>query len=268
MYIETKDSADSKTARSDRFDREVTHTTGAIILNASESLHLEQVAEIIIADGIAVIPFNGIYALCGNWDNPGAAHAIIEAKNRPENKNLIAIYPPEDVSLYADLSQVPYSEDQIVALWKYVHALGIILPVSSQSPESLRVVNGDRVTLLNIWTEYRPLRTMMGHFRKLGGRGLVGTSANKSGEGVHFDANSLLLDFRYDVQAVVMADFSHLPHGCQVSTTIIDLTGDRPELYRKGSVSELELRPALRFHGFPDLHVRDDVTSVSPRRSP
>ena len=234
-------------------------------LSALEDAHLLRTAQIIRAGGIIAFPFNGVFGLFGDWDNPAAAEAIIEAKNRPKDRKLIAVHIPERVDLYADLACIPYLKENIVALWRSIHALGIILPASAQSPEGLRIVEDDQETLLTIWTEYSPLRTMMGYFQELGGRGLVGTSANKSGEPTHFDPDSLWADFYQNVQAIVVDRFDHLPKNRKKSTSIIDLTNNHPRLHREGNVSKDEIREALKRHKFPELVVGRDVITVKGR---
>lgn len=239
--------------------------TSAEKLSVHESAHLKRTVEIIRAGGIVAFPFNGVFGLFGDWDNPNAAQAIIDAKNRPQDKKLIAVCTPERVVLYTDFDKVPYPKDNITALWRSIHALGIILPASSDSPKDLKVTGDNQETLLTIWTEYSPLRITMDYFHQLGGRGLVGTSANKSGEATHFDPDKLWSDFYQDVQAIVFDRFDHLPEHRRKSTSIIDLTGQRPRLHREGNVSEDEIREALRRHNFPELMIGSDVIVVKGR---
>lgn len=243
-------------------DRRVTY---APRLLASDMEHLRRVAEIIRDGGIVAFPFNGIFGLFGDIDNLHAAEAMIEAKGRPRDRKLIAVSTPETIDQHADLDRIGHLKHNLVALWKDIHALGIILPASTYAPYHLTVGEGLDRTILTIWTEYPSLRTMIERFHSLGGRGLIGTSANKSGEPTHFDPDSLYLDFKTDVQAVVYDRFDHLPLQRKKSTTIIDLTNHSPRLHREGNVSEEEVRQALRKHGFPELVVGRDVITVRGR---
>ncbi len=236
-------------------------------LSVAEPEHLVQTAAIIREGGIVAFPFNGVFGLFGDIDNAATAEAIIEAKDRPKDRKLIAVCTPETIDQLADLSRIRIPTERLIALWRDIHALGMILPASSQSPSHLVVGEGTDSTILNIWTEYLPLRTMMGHYYSLGGRGLVGTSANKGGEATHFDPDSLYIEFRSNVEAVIYDHFDHLPIQRRRSTTIIDLTNHRPRLHREGNVSETELREALRRHNFPELWVGRDVISTRGRAS-
>lgn len=238
-------------------------------LSVGEDSHLRQTVNIIKAGQIVAFPFNGIFGLFGDIDQPSIVDAIIKAKNRPEDRKFIAVVIPElFLDEYVDLTRTPHKRDNILELWSNIHALGIILPASEGAPPHLIVGEGNEATILNIWTEYHPLRRMLEYFRTLGGRGLIGTSANKSGEPTHFDPDSLWSDFQGDVQAIVFDRFDHLPEYRKKSTSIIDLTNDHPRLFREGNVSEKEIREALERHSFPPLIVGRDVIIVRGRTSP
>lgn len=234
-------------------------------LGADNKLHLERAAQFIKRGGIIAFPFNGIFGLFGDIDNPDSYSRIIIAKNRPEDKRLIAVSPPENVGRFVDFSRQPYPEGQIKTLWKEVHALGIILPASECIPKELTVGEVGKETLINIWTEYHPLRNFFEYLENLKIRGLVGTSANKSGQPTHIDANDLWCDFNLDVDAVVETSFDNLPAVRKKSTSIIDLTSEPPRLHRLGNVSEEELQEVLEKNGFSRLAVQRDFISVRGR---
>lgn len=225
-------------------------------LDASNEQHLRKVAEIMKAGGIVAFPFKGIFGLFGDADNEEAAEKIINAKSRPEDKKLIIVSDPDHVDEVVDLSKLAFPKEKIVALWRSIHALGIVLPAATTAPDHL-VTRGEINTVVLIWTEYEPLITVMGHFRKLGldRRAFVGTSANKSGMPTRYEFDLLWQDFSRDVDAIVEANFDHLPAARKKSTTIVDLTGSNPRLHRPGNVDEAELREALIRHGFPELVV-------------
>lgn len=230
-------------------------------LDASNEQHLRRVAEVIKAGGIVAFPFNGIFGLFGDADNEEAAEKIINAKNRPKDKKLILVPDLGHIEELVDLRKVNFPVDRILSLWRSIHALGLILPAATTAPGHL-VIKDEIDTVLPIWTEYKPLITMMGHFRKLGHRALVGTSANKSGMPTHYEFEPLWQDFSHDVDAVVEANFDHLPPTRLKSTTVVDLTNSHPRLHRLGNVDEEELREALAKNGFPELVVLRDIIQV------
>ncbi len=237
----------------------------AQIFNAANPGHLKEVAGIIKNGGIVAFPFNGIFGLFGDVDNLKAANKILKAKNRPKDKNLIIVFEPERLPEFINIPKVKYSKTKIIKLWKEIHALGIILPANETAPKNLVIKSGGLTTILPIWTEYKPLRTLLKYFQNIGGRAFVGTSANKSGQPTHFKVDSLISDFEKDVDAIVTDSFDHLNPTRLKSTTVIDLTNGSPRLHRLGNVEELELEILLKKHGLPQIIKQRDIIVVQGR---
>lgn len=244
---------------------EVQTTREALYLSSGDKSHLRKVAEIIKKGDIVAFPFNGVFGLFGDIDCIKAEELILDAKNRPADKKLIQVCLPEYVKEIADFSRINFREEQVVKLWRDVHALGIILPAATTAPYHLVIRENSYATVLPIWTEYPPLRYMLEHFRKLGGRALVGTSANRMGQPTNWRFNELKEDFHFSVYALVEDDFSHLPEIRRRSTSVLDLTRENPRLHREGNVTEEEIKVALEKHGFPPLCIGRDVITVRPR---
>lgn len=236
--------------------------TGAEELRAYSEDHLKKTAEVIAQGGITVVAFNGVYGIFGDADNPLATEKIHEAKDRPIDKKLILVSDPNHLDEHVDFSMCSYSLDQIANLQRSLHALGIILPASNKAPKNL-VVND---TVLSIWTEYYPIQRILNHFRGLGGRALVGTSANKSGQSTHHNENDVWQDFRKDVDLVVLDNFGHLPSLRRRSTSVIDLSTNAPILHRDGNTTVQEIQTALSLNHFPELFVPGQVLKVNPRK--
>ena len=234
-------------------------------LLATDKLHLQRTAEILVEGGIVVMAFNGVYGIFGDADNPEVVKRIIDAKNRPPDKKLILVAAPEDLPEHVDFEKSPFSHQQIVQLQREVHALGVILPASKNAPQHL-VVKGETDTILSVWTEYDPVRSAMTYFRGFNRRAFVGTSANKAGEPTHHRAHEVWEDFKFDVNAVMIDSFDHLPEHRRKSTSIVDLTKSTPRLHREGNVTKDEVQEALKKHGFPELYVGLDTIKVQPRR--
>lgn len=204
---------------------------------------LTELAKIIKNGGVIAFPFNGIFGLIGDNDNKQAYEKIYIAKNRPKEKKLVKIIPPELIHHHANIASLPVSQDQLVSFWKDIHALGIILPAKNSAE-----------TILNIWTEYEPLRKLFEEFQKQGGRAFVGTSANKSGRSTHTSFDSLWNDFKFDIDAMVEADFDHLDKDRKKSTTVIKFDNQKVFIHRSGNVNESELVQFMKKHQLPDLN--------------
>lgn len=235
-------------------------------LDSENVLHIQKVAEMIMGGEVVAYPYNGIYGLFGNIDDFKVVDKIHEAKERPRDKKLVATWLPEYIHEIADFEKMNFSEERVVEIWKNIHALGLIFPALKNAPSHLVIGEEDNSTILSIWTEYAPLRYLVEHIRKLGGRGLVGTSANKSGQATHYNYEELYQDFKYDVAGIVKADFSHLPEIRRKSTSVVDLTNKDPRLHREGNVPEAELREILEKYKLP-LHIGRDVIVVRGRKS-
>lgn len=231
-------------------------------LSAKSAGDIKKAALIIKQGGIIAFPFNGIYGLFGDVANKRSADKIFKAKNRPRDKNLIIVSLPEHIDEHSDFSKVNFSHPQLVKLLKEIHALGVILPALETAPNHL-ILKGDGLkTVLSIWTEYAPLRALLGELRKLGVKSMVGTSANKNGQPTHYKFETLWKEFKRDVEAIVEADFSHLSVDRYKSTTVLDMSEKRPRLHRLGNVSEAELKQQLKKHEFLKLTKLRDVIVV------
>lgn len=233
--------------------------------------HLRRAAEIIENRGVIAFPFNGVYGLFGVKDDLAVAERIHQIKQRPLDKKLVLVTLPQMLHSSIDINKFYYPIDKIVQILETVHALGVITPASESVPGHLINKRGDSATVLTIWTEYWPLREVLGKLAEGGIGGLVGTSANKSRQGTHTVAESLWDEMHEELDAVVMASFDYLPERRKRSTSIIDLTfsdgtGYRPRLHRIGNLTQRELDKALVKAGLPVSLVDQDTIIVKPRR--
>ncbi len=213
-------------------------------------------AHLLHRDNVGVIAFNGIYGIFADAQSRTAYKRILAIKNRPNERNLVLVVAPEYLHEEVDFSRAHYSQEQVIALQRSVHALGVILPAGRKAPLHLIVTQEDQQqTILSIWTEYPPLRRLLELFREHGGRSLVGTSANRSGHPTHYETHAAWQDFNADVDFFLEDDFTALPEIRRRSTSILDLTHPRPRLHRLGNVSKEEIQEALLKYNFPDLFV-------------
>jgi tRNA A37 threonylcarbamoyladenosine synthetase subunit TsaC/SUA5/YrdC len=231
----------------------------------SEPADRAHAAEALAAGEIIVSAYNGIFVLLGDADDPRAPGKIAEVKERPRAKGVALVCPPEllaeHVALDAPVLRTAYRFDAVVALWKSVHALGVILPAGPGAPA--HVVQAG--TILNVWTEeppLSPLRQLVLELRRFGRRALVGTSANLTGRPTITDVDEVQLAFGGRVPLMLLDDTARVPPGRRRSASIVDLTGLRPRLVREGSVPAQELRAALRLRELGELHVAPDVPRV------
>lgn len=245
-------------------------------LDAGDLKDIFQAAELVAKGKIVAFPFNGIFGLFGRIDKEEVAERIMTVKNRSSEKTLVTVIMPELLASHTNLKMFPYDINQVRNLITSVHALGVIIPASKKVPRHLikQDENSGLDTLMTIWTEYRPLREFVQRLKVLGIKGLVATSANKSGEPAHVDPDELWEDFKSDLDAVVTADFKNLPKFRRKSTSIIDLTYRYvetgkivPKLFRLGNCSKEEISQALLDNGFSELFVNGTIKIVRSRGS-
>src|SRR6266436_1453850 len=72
-------------------------------------------AHLLTENKVGVIAFNGIYGLFTSVDDEAAHLRILHIKNRPHDKNLVVVTPPEHLDEHVDFSQTYYSQEQVVA---------------------------------------------------------------------------------------------------------------------------------------------------------
>lgn len=239
----------------------------AMRFSEKNPLHIDYAADLLAKKNkIGVIGFNGIYGLFTNVESRAANARIRFIKGRPEEKKLVLVTPPEYLHEYVDFSRTSFSHEQVIKLQKSLHALGVILPASDRVPGHILESVNDQKTVLSIWTEYGPIRKLMESFREQGGRALAGTSANISGQPTHIDIKSAWKDFNGFVDFTIEGDYSYLPEIRRQSTSIIDLTKDRPRLHRLGNVTQEEIVEGLRKFDFPDLQIeKEKLLLVRPK---
>jgi tRNA A37 threonylcarbamoyladenosine synthetase subunit TsaC/SUA5/YrdC len=222
-------------------------------------------ADALAAGEIIVIPFNGIFVLVGNADDASVPEKIAVAKQRPRAKGVALVCPPELLAEYIALEELePFERTlaQVQALYLALHSVGVILPAAgSRAPR--HVVQA--TTILNVWTEQRPmspLRELVLELRQRGLRALAGTSANQSGWPTITDPGEVTSVFAHRVPMILLDNFDTVAPARRHSATIVDLTWARPRLVREGSVRAAELRTELLRQDLGDLEVPPNVPRV------
>jgi len=216
--------------------------------------------EQLLSGEIIATAFNGIFALVGDADDPRVPRKLAAAKGRPRAKGVALICPPE--SLREHVAQSDHPLATVEALYRSVHAVGLILPAAEPGAPRLAV---QAQTILNVWTEERPrshLRELVLELRRRGRRALVGTSANVTGRPTISDPAESEAVFGDRVAAMLLDSFDHVPPERRRSASIVDLTAAPPRLVREGSVPAGELRAAMRAVGLAELTVPLDVARV------
>jgi tRNA A37 threonylcarbamoyladenosine synthetase subunit TsaC/SUA5/YrdC len=241
------------------------------MLRLTDPTHRAEAVDHLIAGEIIVTAFNGIFVLVGDADEPTVAQKVAAAKGRSQAKGVALVCPPEflaeHVALNAPALQKTYPFARIEALYHAVHAVGLILPAALPGAPPHVVQEG---TILNVWTEERPvspLRQLVLELRRRGHRALAGTSANRAGEPTITDPTRVTEVFADRVPLMLLDTVDGVPPERRRSASIVDVTGPIPRLVREGSVPAEELRVELRHLGLGELHRRERDSRIGEARA-
>lgn len=217
-------------------------------------------ADLLVAGELIVVYFQGTYAFLCDADASAPAEKIFEIKNRPREKGLSLVVDPAYLIDFVDLSHPAFNRfplERCEKLQRSLHAIGLVLPAGTNAPADL-VQSG---TILNVWTEYPPqfpLSQLVRFARAKGLRGFKGASTNLSYEPTYSTVDQVLAQFDGSIP-LILDGAERAPLERRKSTTLIDLTGERPRMIRAGNVSADEVQTALDQVGFGQLAIDPQV---------
>ena len=189
---------------------------------------VERGISILRRGGIVAFPTDTVYGLGASIRLPRAVERVYEVKRRPRDMALPV--------LLADASQLPEVAESIPAVaWRLIHrflpgALTIVLPKAKSVPDI--VAAGGTTIAIRIPNHPITLALIRGL-----GAGLVGTSANVSGQPSPLTASEALCQLGDEVDLII--DGGPCPGGKE--STVVDVTTERPVVLRQGAVSIEEL---------------------------
>ena len=189
---------------------------------------VERGISILRRGGIVAFPTDTVYGLGASIRLPRAVERVYEVKRRPRDMALPV--------LLADASQLPEVAESIPAVaWRLIHrflpgALTIVLPKAKSVPDI--VAAGGTTIAIRIPNHPITLALIRGL-----GAGLVGTSANVSGQPSPLTASEALCQLGDEVDLII--DGGPCPGGRE--STVVDVTTERPVVLRQGAVSIEEL---------------------------
>jgi tRNA A37 threonylcarbamoyladenosine synthetase subunit TsaC/SUA5/YrdC len=235
-------------------------------LRLRDPAHRREAVDALIDGQIIVTAFNGIFVLVGDADEQSVAQKVAGAKKRPQAKGVALVCPPEFLAEHVALNSLVLPTISPLAriedLYRSVHAVGLILPAALPGAPPHVVQEG---TILNVWTEERPvspLRELVLELRRRGRRALAGTSANRAGEPTIADPARVADVFADRVPLMLLDTVDGVPPERRRSASIVDLTGSIPLLVRQGSVPAEELQAEMRRLELGELAIAQNLTRV------
>jgi len=184
--------------------------------------------KIVKAGGIIAFPTDTIYGLGANVYDDKAINRIYEVKQRPRHMPLPILLSDE-----SQISIVAASVSQIAQLLiKSFWPGGLTLVLSRAASFKGSVLLGGNTVAVRIPNHIVPVTII-----REAGVPLVGTSANISNKPGALTAEEVEVQLGNDVDIIV--DGGKCPGGLE--STVIDLTGETPEILRRGAVSEEQI---------------------------
>ena len=192
---------------------------------------LVKVAEIVKAGGVVIYPTDTVYGLGADPFNSEAVIKVYRVKRRSFRKPLPILVSSVDYA-HRIVYITPCAEKLMRAFWP--GALTLVLPKKENVPKE---VSCGRESL----AVRMPKHTVALLLIELCGGCLIGTSANISGKESPKTLREALLQVGSEVDAAV--DAGPCPYG--IPSTVVDLTGKKPTILRKGPITKRDLEEVL-----------------------
>lgn len=228
--------------------------------------NIEEITHLINSDAICVMPYGiksrRIFAIVGSAHSKYVINRMLKIKKRNSSDALAISGIPEVAPIVAKLNKTPalvkaakrigVSEEEIIKLCFTIGGVGLVLASQDWLPKEVTRTrpDGQRTVLIageDTDEEYDIFPKVYKNLIKKFGKVMVGTSANISGDDTYHileqDKALLKLSPYVDVFIYDRLNFDVNPIFRNLtSTTMIDLTGDRAEVVRWGSVHPQRFR--------------------------
>jgi L-threonylcarbamoyladenylate synthase len=193
---------------------------------------LDHICAALLADELLIYPTDTLYAVGGLAHSSGAALRVRDAKAREPGKPL-PLVAADLAQVHTVCAAVPEDAARLgAAFWP--GPLTLVLTAAAGLPQEVTAGTGTVAVRVPSLELTRRLCTLAG--------ALVSTSANRAGEPAG-------LTFAEAVEAVgrhVACGIDGGPGGRGIPSTIVDLTGEEPQLLREGAVVWEAVRRVLR----------------------
>jgi L-threonylcarbamoyladenylate synthase len=239
-------------------------------LLAPDEAGLARAAELLRAGKLVAFGTETVYGLGADATNAAAVAGIFEAKGRPRFNPLICHYPSAEDAFRHVIAD---ERARHIANTFWPGPLTLVLPRHPDCPVAL--LTGAGLDTLAVRVPGHQLALSL--LRRVG-RPVAAPSANRSGQVSPTSAQHVLDGLRGRIAAILESGTSQVG----VESTVLDLTGEQPELLRPGGITEEDLTAQLgpihrglphtvlrspglmASHYAPALPVRLDALDVAP----
>lgn len=218
---------------------------------AEQAAVYEEAGAVIRAGGTVVFPTETVYGLGADALNPAAVAAIYRAKGRPSDNPLIIHVADYDLS--AIVREIPPVARQLMELY-WPGPLTIILKKQPAVPD---VTTGSLDTVGVRMPDQEAALALIRASRRF----IAAPSANISGRPSPTTFGRCVEDLDGRVDRILGMD----PSRVGLESTIIDVTGEVPELLRPGAITREMLEAAIGpVHYQPGQTLKDDEAPRAP----
>lgn len=196
------------------------------------SVDPHRAVEVLRGGGVVALPTETVYGLAADARNPEAIARVFEAKGRPTDHPLIVhLAGPGQLDTWA--IEVPAQARRVAERW-WPGPLTILL---RRHPDVLDQITGGRHTVALRAPSHPLAGAVLADF----GDGLVAPSANRFGRVSPTCADDVIAELGAEIDLVLDGG----PCEVGVESTIVDLSGERPVVLRRGAITPEELAEVL-----------------------
>ena len=205
---------------------------GTPVLPGADPQAIARAAQVLRSGGLVAFPTETVYGLGADALDPAAIARVFAAKQRPADNPLI-VHVAEVAAARALARAFPRSAEVVAAaLWP--GPLTLVLPRGPRVPEATTA--GQDTVALRV-----PDHPVALALLRACGRPLAAPSANRSGRPSPTLASHVLTDLAGRIDLIL--DGGPTQHGLE--STVLDLSGARPLLLRRGAVTLEQLQALL-----------------------
>lgn len=194
---------------------------GLFNIDKDFSLSIKRAKEIFLEGNVFVYPTDTIYGLGANPFNEDAVMSVSKIKGRDENKKYILMIDNLDRLLkYVDVNSERHL-DFLLSIWP--NPVSVILKLNSATKSVLK-----NDTCAFRIPSHRFCLKLLSELKMP----LISTSANRSSQSPILEPSLIRDEFLYEVEAIFYSEKKPYIE----SSTIVDLSGDKPVLVREGRI--------------------------------
>ncbi|MEQ6390173.1 L-threonylcarbamoyladenylate synthase [Bacillaceae bacterium S4-13-58] len=201
-------------------------------LTPNDKNNINQAAQHVQMGDVIAFPTETVYGLGADATNPLAIKKIYEAKGRPSDNPLI-VHVAQKGDLLLVAANIPSLAEGIIDAFM-PGPLTLILPSNGQAAENVTA----GLSTVGVRIPDHPVAL---EFIKACGCPIAAPSANRSGRPSPTTAQHVLLDLDGKIAGILDGG----PTGVGVESTVLDVTGEIPEILRPGGVTREEIEKVI-----------------------